>query len=105
MKKAIFSIKVKVKVTRSLTLLSFKRSSLVSMHTKYEVSISCNSKLKAKVKIDKRQRPTIMQTDRKDKTDNYAPDHLIRGHKNAILKQEDQDHNCHNVIMKLVFLD
>ena len=49
--KASFSFKVKVKVTRSLTLVSFERASLVE----YEVSISYGSKVKSKVKVDNRQ--------------------------------------------------
>ena len=61
--KAILSFKVKVKVTRSLTLVSFERASL--MHAKYEVSISYSSKVIAKVKVDNRQ--TDKQTDRQDK--------------------------------------
>ena len=50
-KLAIFSIKVMVKVTRSLTFVSFKRVSLVSMHAKYEVSISYGSKVMSKIKV------------------------------------------------------
>ena len=71
--KAIFSFKVKVKVTRSLSLVSFERAS--SMHANYEVSISFGSKVIAKVKVDNRQ--TNRQTGQKQ----YAPDHSIRGHK------------------------
>ena len=41
------------------------------MHAKYEVSISYGSKVIAKVKVDNRQ------TGQKQ----YAPDHLIQGHK------------------------
>ena len=48
--KAIFSFKVKVKVTRSLTLVSFERASLLE-YAKYEVSISYGSKVTAKVKV------------------------------------------------------
>ena len=77
--KAIFSFKVKVKVTRSLTLVSFGRASLVEYacqiwslyllhtHAKYEVSISNSSKVIAKVKVDNRQ--TNKQTGQKQ----YAP--------------------------------
>ena len=71
--KAISSFKVKVKVTRSLTLVSFEGHHKWSMHAKYEVSISYGSKVIAKVKVDNRQ------TGQKQ----YAPDHSIRGHKNT----------------------
>ena len=37
-------------VTRSLSLVSFKRVSLANMHAKYEVSISYCSTVMAKVK-------------------------------------------------------
>ena len=57
--KAIFSFKVKVKVTRTLSFESFERW---SMHAKYEVSISYGSKVIAKVKVDNRQ--TDKQTHR-----------------------------------------
>ena len=66
--KAIFSFKVTVKVTRSLTLVSFERASFWSMHAKYEVSISYGSKVIAKVKVDNRH----WQTDRQDKN-NMSP--------------------------------
>ena len=49
-KKLFFSFKVKVKVTRSLTLVSFERASLLE-YAKYEVSISYGSKVTAKVKV------------------------------------------------------
>ena len=45
-----------------------------SMHAKYEVSSSHDSKVMAKVKVDNKQ------TNRQDIK--YAPDHSIRGHKN-----------------------
>ena len=60
-KKAIFSFKVKVKVTRSLILMSFERASLVEYAAKYEVSICYGSRVIAKVKVDNRQ------TNRQDK--------------------------------------
>ena len=47
--KAIFSLKVKVKSTRFLTLVLFERAYKWNMHAKYEVSISYCSKVKAKV--------------------------------------------------------
>ena len=58
--KGYFSLKVKVKVTRSLTLVSFERS----MRAKYEVSISYCSKVIGKIKIDNRQ--TDRQTNRQN---------------------------------------
>ena len=64
-KKAIFSFKVKVKVTRSLTLVSFKGCHEWSMHGKYEVSISYGSKGIAKVEVDNRQ--TNKQADKQTK--------------------------------------
>ena len=57
--KAIFSVKVQVKVTGSLTLVSFKGHHWWSMCAKYEVSISCSSKVIANIKVENRQ------TDRK----------------------------------------
>ena len=39
-KKAIFNIKVAIKVTRSFALMSLERPFKWSMHAKYEVSIS-----------------------------------------------------------------
>ena len=84
--KAIFSFKVKVKVTRSLTLVSLERASLGSMHAKYEVSISYGSKVKAKVKVDNRQ--TDRQTNRETGQKQYAPDHSIWGHKKINLHLE-----------------
>ena len=60
--KAMFSFKVKVNVTRSLTLVSFERVSLVEYACQYEVAISYGSKVIAKVKVDNRQ--TDKQTDR-----------------------------------------
>ena len=47
------------------------------MHAKYKVSISNDSKVMAKVKVDNRQ--TDSQTGQKQ----YAPNHSIRGHKNG----------------------
>ena len=55
------------------------------MHTKYEVS-TCNiSKVIANVKVDNRQtnRQTDRQTNKQTGQKQYAPDHSIRGHKNA----------------------
>ena len=75
LEKSFLSFKVKVKVTRSLTLESLERASLVD--AKYEVSISYGSNVIAKVKVDNRQ--TDKKTDRQDKKN--APDHSIRGHK------------------------
>ena len=51
------------------------------MHAKYEVSISYDSKVIAKVKVDNRQ--TDKQTDKQTGQKQYAPDQLIRGHKNV----------------------
>ena len=53
------------------------------MHAKYEVSISYGSKVIVKVKVDNRQtnKQTDRQTDRQTGQKQYAPDHLIRGHK------------------------
>ena len=48
--KTIFITKLKVKVTRP-----YKRTSLVSMHTKYEVSISYGSKVMTNVNVENRQ--------------------------------------------------
>ena len=49
---AIFSVKVEVKVTRLLTLVSLERVSLVEyVCHKYEVSISYGSKIMAKLKV------------------------------------------------------
>ena len=56
------------------------------MHAKYEVFISYDSKVIAKVKVDNRQtdkqtdRQTDKQTDRQRGQKQYAPDHSIRGH-------------------------
>ena len=61
-KKAIFSTKVKVKVTRSLTLVSFERASLVEYACQiWSLYTSNGSKVIAKVKVDNKQ------TDRQDK--------------------------------------
>ena len=53
------------------------------MHAKYEVSISYDSKVIAKVKVDNRQtdKQTDRQTDRQTGQKQYVPDHSIRGHK------------------------
>ena len=53
--KAIFCFKVKIKVTRSLTLVSLKGHHKWSIHAKYEVSISYDSKVIAKVNVDNRE--------------------------------------------------
>ena len=50
-KLAILSIEVMVRVKRSLTLVSFDRFHYLSMHAKYDVSISYGSKVMAKVKV------------------------------------------------------
>ena len=65
--KAMFSFKVKVKVTRSLTLVSFERASLVEYACQYEVSISYGLKVIANVKVDNRQ--TNKQTNKQTDTD------------------------------------
>ena len=59
-KMAIFSMKVMVKVTRSLIVVSIKRVHLLSMHAKYEVYISYSSKFMAKVNIFNRAPSTII---------------------------------------------
>ena len=65
--KSYFSTKAKIKITRSMTFVSFERASLVelSMHAKYEVSISYGSNVIVNVKVDNRQ--TDRQTERQDK--------------------------------------
>ena len=63
-KKPICSVKVKVKFSRSLTLVHLKE---------YEVAISYGQKVIVKVKVD-------LQTDRIKKITN-TPDHSIQGHK------------------------
>ena len=80
---AIFS--AKVKVTRSSTLVSFERQSLVetpSMHAIYEVFISNILNVIAKVKVDNRQ------TDGKTEQNQYAPDLSMWGHKNDLLSEQ-----------------
>ena len=75
-RKAIFSTKVKVRVTRSLTSMSFERALLVEYACQiYKVYISCGSKVKVNVKVDNRQT---------DKTQTICPNHLIWGHKNLL---------------------
>ena len=78
--KTIFSFKVKV--TRSLTLVSYERASLVGMHAKYGVSISYGSNVIAKVKVDNRQ--TYKLTDRTKTICPPPPDHSIQGIKNLL---------------------
>ena len=77
-KKAIFSTKVKFKVTRSLTLVSFERASLVEYAC--QTSTSNSSKVIANVKVDNRQtnRQTDKQTNRQDKN-NMPPIIRCRG--------------------------
>ena len=77
---AIFSTMVKVKVTRALTFC-LKGLNQLSMHAKYDVSISYGSKVIAKVKVDNRQtnRQTNQQTDR---TKTLYPRSFNPGHKN-----------------------
>ena len=55
------------------------------MHAKYEVSTYNGSKVIANVKVDNRQtnKQTNRQTDKQTGQKQYAPDHSIRGHKNA----------------------
>ena len=73
-KKLFFSFKVKVKVTRSFTLISFERVSLVEYACQIWSLLSLTvQKLIAKVKVDNRQ------TDRQIGQKQYAPDHLIWG--------------------------
>ena len=59
----------------------------LSMHAKYEVSISYSSKIIAKVKVDNVQ--TNRQTDKTsrqtDRTKAICPDHSIRGHKKYVV--------------------
>ena len=68
-KLAISSIKAMVNVTRSFTLVLFERVSLVEVHAKYEVSISYDSKVMAKVIIflQESQSQTDRVADRLDK--------------------------------------
>ena len=76
--KAILSFKVKVKVIRSLTLMSFERVSLVEYEcqiwSQYLLRFKSYSEGKSWQQIDK-------QTDRQTGQKQYAPDHSIRGHK------------------------
>ena len=53
------------------------------MHAKYEVSLSNDSKVIAKVKVDNRQtdKQTDKQTNKQTGQKQYAPDHLNREHK------------------------
>ena len=74
--KAIFSFKVKVKVT----WCHLKGRHKWSMHAKYEVSISYGSKVIAKVKVDNRQ----------DKN-NMPPILSIRGPKNQFGDEQEED--------------
>ena len=68
-KKAIFRTKMKVKVTRSLTLWPWKGHYYRSMQAKYEVSTSNSSKVIGNFKADNRQtnKQTDRQTNRQDK--------------------------------------
>ena len=61
------------KVTRSLTLVSFERASLVSMHAKYEVLSLTVQKLQRRLKLT-----TDRQTNKQTGQKQYAPDHSIR---------------------------
>ena len=54
-----------------------KEHYLLSMHAKYEVSITHGSKVIVKVKVDNRQ------TDKQTGQKKHAPDHWIQGHKNS----------------------
>ena len=75
-KLAVFSIKVTVKVTKSLTLVLFERVSLVE----YEVSISYGSNVMAKVRNSflpqRSNRQTDKQTDRQDNKRPKGP-HIV----------------------------
>ena len=53
----------------------------MSMHAKYEASISYDSKVIANVKVDNRQtnKQTDRQTSQQTGQKQYAPDHSIRG--------------------------
>ena len=53
-RKAIFSVKIKVKITRSLILVQIERASFYAI-AKNEVSISHASNIIAKVKVDDRK--------------------------------------------------
>ena len=72
---AIFSIKVTVKVKRSLTLLLFE--SILSAEYKFRNSLDPD--IIEKVKVDNRQ--TEKQTGQKQ----YASDLTLEGHKNACI--------------------
>ena len=54
------------------------------MHAKYEVSISYGSKVKARVKVDNRQKDlSDRQTNKQTGKKQDAPIHLIWEHKNS----------------------
>ena len=88
-KKAIFSFKVKVKVKRSLTLVSFERVSLVEYACQIWSLYLLRLKVIAKVKVDNRQ--TDKQTDRQtDRTKTICPGSFDPGHKNNQIDGKDK---------------
>ena len=72
--KAILSFNV----TRSLTLVSFTRASLVEYACQIRIFIPYSSKVIANVKVYNRQ--TNRQTDKQTGQKQYAPDHSINIH-------------------------
>ena len=79
--KAIFNFDVKV--TRSLTLVSFERVSVVEYACQIWSLYFLGSKVIAKVKVDNRQtdKQTDRQINRQTGQKQYAADHSIREHK------------------------
>ena len=67
----------------------------MSIHAKYEVSISYGSKFIANVKVDNRQ--PNRQTDKQTGQKQYAPDHSIRGHKNRKESPGSRDNDVGNL--------
>ena len=88
--KAIFSFNVKFKITKSLTLVSFERASLVeytcqiwSLYLLRFKSYRRRLKLTTDRQTDRQtNKQTERQTDRQTGQKQYAPEYSIRGHKN-----------------------
>ena len=66
------------------------------MHAKYRVSVFYGSKFIAKVKVDNRQT---------NRTKQYAPDHLIRGHKNSKLDSNPVPSAYEAIALNIALLD